>query len=174
MMKNNYKIAHHGLKEGTHRFIFIIDNKFFEYFNYPDILGGQVEVNLALEKKTRHMELYFEYRGKVVVSCDICLEPMDFPLKLEDDLFVKMGEDESQDSDVMIISPNQPEIDLSQYLFDTISVSLPYKKSHETDMNSKRTCNPEMLKKLEQYSTEKKQEKPVDSRWDKLKNINFN
>jgi len=58
-------------------------------------------------------------------------------------------------------------LDLSQYLYESLIVSLPIKKVHPDN-----ECNKEMIKRLNPSKT-KKTKNDSDPRWDALKNIQF-
>ena len=61
------------------------------------------------------------------------------------------------------------ELDLQQHLYEFIHLALPIKRVHPGDKNGKSTCDPVMLKKLEELIVEEeKEERP---RWDELKKL---
>lgn len=169
---DDYIIPYYGLSEGIHEYDFVAENWFFEHFNNPDIKGGNVRVEIKLDKKPGFMEMDFFIAGFLEVICDRCLEKFNFNIKTEPKLFFRFGEvAEEQDDNVVVLSPDQTRINISQYIYEFSALSLPVQKFHENDKDGKPGCNAEMLKKLEEYQF--KEEDKTDPRWDallKLKN----
>jgi uncharacterized metal-binding protein YceD (DUF177 family) len=58
------------------------------------------------------------------------------------------------------------QIDLSIYLFEYVVLLLPIKKTHPDDENGNTTCNPDIIKRINQHS-----EPEPDSRWEGLKGL---
>ena len=63
-----------GLKLGEHHFDFIIDNTFFEHFEYDEFNGATISLDVLLDKKTTFMEFTLTYKGDVNVNCDVTNE----------------------------------------------------------------------------------------------------
>jgi len=115
------------------------------------------------------LELIFEVKGEVVVNCDICADPMDLPMEFSEKLIVQFGDQQFENTDEILVIPHgEHEINIAQPLFEFIQLSLPAKRQHPEGK-----CNPEMLKKLEEYSS-KKGSQDIDPRWEVLKNIKLN
>jgi uncharacterized protein len=166
-----FVIPFKGLKTGKYDFVFDIDDKFFDNFEESEITKGKVHVEVNLDKKTSMLELYFDLTGKVTVTCDRCLEEFEMPLAYETELYVKFGdESEEQSDEIIVLSHNEFELDIAQYIYEFVHLSLPYKRIHPDDKKGNSTCNKEMLKKLEEYVT-RENENNTDPRWDDLKNL---
>ena len=75
-----------------------------------------------------------------------------------------VGEEESDD--VMILDPSEAELDLSQFLYDYICLSLPLQRVHP-----KGKCNPVMLNKLKDLGLGESADKKTDSPFEKLKDL---
>ena len=71
MMKHlkEFIIQFSGLKQGTHDFEYVIDNKFFENFEYDEFNDASLKVQVELNKKTTLLELSFDASGTVNVNC---------------------------------------------------------------------------------------------------------
>ena len=54
----------------------------------------------------------------------------------------------------MWLSPNETELPLGQYIYESISLSLPYRKIHPEDANGNSLCNPDMLSRFKIVSEE--------------------
>ncbi len=160
-----------GLKDGLHRFDFKIDNKFFEGFDFLDFQNAHIQVSLFFEKKTTLLELNFSAKGQVTVPCDITTEPFKLPIDTAFKLVVKFGSVENDDDDEILILPHgSHEIQIAQYIYEMIVLSVPQKKVHPGIAEG--TLKSEILEKLKDLQP---QEKPIsdetDPRWDKLKDL---
>lgn len=169
--QSQYVIAYKGLKDGLHLFDFKVDDLFFESFEESEIEKGDVNIHVSLNKKPTILEFLFEIDGRVTVSCDRCLDPVELEIEYEAPLYVKFGEETHEETDELyVISEQETEIDLAQFIYEFVHLSLPYRRVHPDDENGNSTCNKEMLKRLEELSVN--EEKPdTDPRWNNLKDL---
>jgi uncharacterized metal-binding protein YceD (DUF177 family) len=169
-----FVIPFKGLKVGRHDFFFEIDDTFFDGFVDSEIKKGKVIVNVLLNKKVNMLDFDIKLSGDVWIICDRCLDEFLLPIKYNTKLFVKFGdENEEQTDEIISLSHNEFELDLAQYIYEYIHLSLPYRRIHPDDKNGNSTCNKEMLNKLNEYII-RENEKSNDPRWDDLKNIYLN
>ena len=170
---NQYIIPFKGLKDGEHTFNFEIDKAFFEEYTELEIPDGFLEVIVVLNKKTNLLVLDVATKGTVKLQCDKCLDYFDFDLKYSGQLFVKFKElPEEPDDNVIFLHPNEDILDLNQYFFDSIGLSLPIQKYHPAESNGKSGCNKQMLKILKEHTHNNKADtKDIDPRWSKLKDL---
>ncbi len=173
---NEYIIRFKGLKEGKHPFNFELKKPFFEEFRVLEAADGRLFVSIMLDKKSQHMELDIDINGFINVQCDRCLDYFDLPIKYIGKVYVKFSEESFEDSDdIIVLHPDDYELDIKQYLFESVGLSIPYKKIHPEDERGFSGCNSEMIDKLENLKSKgKKNDDYTDPRWDKLKNINVN
>ena len=173
---NQYIIQFKGLKEGKHPFSFDITKPFFEEYQVLEVVDGRISVEVVLNKKSQHMELDIRIDGFVNVQCDRCLDYFDLPIDYEEKIYVKFSDQPLNNIDNIIeLHPNEYELNLKQYLFESIGLSIPYKKVHPENKNGKAGCNKEMISKLEALRSSGEQHNDdIDPRWDKLKNIIVN
>ena len=76
------------------------------------------------------MELNFSVKGQVKIPCDITTEFFDLPIDTAFRLVVKFGSLENHDDDEILILPHgSHEIQVAQYIYETIVLSVPQKKS---------------------------------------------
>jgi uncharacterized metal-binding protein YceD (DUF177 family) len=94
------------------------------------------------------MQIAININGTVNLACDRCLDDLILPVNTNGDLAVHFGkvDDSSHDDDLIVLDPSEGEIDLSQYIYDSINVSLPLQRIHPDGQ-----CNPEMMKKLQHF-----------------------
>ena len=175
---NMYSIHFKGLKVGKHLFNFEVDNKFFDTFEDSEIKQGKLLVDVILTKQSQMLDLNISINGTVEVVCDRCLDNFDLPISYTGSLYVKFGEEKSEEGDEIIVLTNDDnEIDLAQYIYESISLSIPIQRYH--GMNGlKGKCNKEMIEKLKSHllsnSKKKEEAKEFDPRWNKLKDIKLN
>jgi uncharacterized metal-binding protein YceD (DUF177 family) len=169
-MSGSYTILLSGLKEGHHTTDFEIDKKFFEKFEESEVKEGSLIANIEIDKRTTHIDLIIRVSGSVIVSCDRCLEMFSLPLDSENRLLVKFGKSiDDIDPDVISVSVDEHELDLQQQLYEFIMLALPLKRVHPVNKKGNSTCDPVMLKKLEELIIE--EEKEIDPRWDELRKL---
>jgi len=173
-----YSIHFKGLKVGKHLFNFEVDKKFFEEFEEGEIKQGLLQVDVILTKQSQMLDLNISINGSVEVVCDRCLDCFDYPISYKGSLFVKFGEEKAEEGEeIIILSNDDYEINLAQYIYESISLSLPYQRYHGIN-GLKGKCDKEMIEKLKSHlsSNSKKKEEAidVDPRWNKLKDIKLN
>lgn len=156
-----------GLKEGVHEFKFQIDKTFFKQFEYSIIQDASLKVKLLFEKKKTMFNLSFKIKGEIFTDCDRCGDPLTIKVKGEEDLIVKFGyEDYNETDEIKIISENEYELDLADSIYEFAHLLLPSKKTHK----KKEDCNPDVIEQLKQLNI-KKETESIDPRWDALSKL---
>jgi uncharacterized protein len=169
-MSSSYTILLSGLKEGHHTVNFEINNEFFEQFEESEVKEGRLIANVEMDKRPSHLEMLIKVSGSVRVSCDRCLEMFSQPVTSENRLLVKFGKSIGEtDPDILSLPASDSELDLQQQIYEFIILALPIKRVHPSDKNGKSTCDPAMLKKLEELVVEEETEN--DPRWDELRKL---
>jgi len=163
-----------GLKVGKHCFDYQIDKKFFEYFNFEDFNDSKIKTEVVLDKKTTLLEFEFKISGTVNVNCDLSNEPYDQKIKGSLELVVKFGQEfNDENEDILIIPHGEYEIDIAQYIYELIVLSVPSRLIHPGIKDG--TLKSDILDKLEELSPksidEKEKSEEIDPRWDKLKKL---
>lgn len=176
-----YLIPFVGLKLGKHHFEYQISNAFFEIFDYDEFKNSDIKVNIVLEKKSTMLELIFKQRGTVNVPCDLTSEDFDLPIEGEMKLLVRFGDVYNSDNEELLILPfGEFEIDVAQYIYEMIVLSVPLRRVHpgikdgslKTEALAK--LNELILKEeaeVEETEVEENKEENIDPRWDKLKQL---
>jgi uncharacterized protein len=159
-----------GLKEGGHSYNFEIGNEFFELFEGSEITMGELNAVVELDKRSTHMDLRFSINGMVMINCDRCLELFSHPLTCDNRLLVKLGKNwDENDPDMLTIPADEYELDVKQYIYEFIYLALPIKRTHPLDKQGRSTCDPEMLKKINEHTVNTDADN--DPRWDELKKL---
>ena len=129
--KNDFNIEFSGLKLGHHNFDFDISETFFNDYNYCDFSHADINIDVALIKKTTIMEFNIVVRGNVRIKCDLTNEPYDQPIDNNIDLVVKFGNEfNNEDDEILIIPHGEYKINLAQYIYELIILSVPTKRIH--------------------------------------------
>ena len=170
-MDKTYIVPFVGLKEGKHQFDYVIDNKFFETYEYDEILGATINVHLDFVKKSTLLELNFSATGEINVVCDVTsehyLESIDTSLSL----VVKFGNEFNNDNEEILIIPHSEfQLDVAQFIYEMIVLAVPVKKVHPGIEDG--TLQSDILDKLEELKPkETTNNKDTDPRWSKLKDL---
>jgi len=165
---NEFRIPFKGLGLGTHKYEWEIGKKFFDAIENPDILDCDLKVEMELDRQERMMVLSFIITGEIETECDRCLGQLIMPVNIEQSYIIKFGYERIEESeDVIVIPESDYQFDVSELIFDYVSLFLPIKKVHEEDENGNSLCNGEVLAKLNEIA----ENEDVDPRWDALKNI---
>jgi len=156
-----------GLKEGVHEYSFEIGEKFFESFEYSEIDHGKIHAAVSMDRKERMLIFDFKLKGHLTIPCDRCMEEMEYPLNVDENLIIKFGHEHKEETEEIIIIPEtESHVDISGYIYEYIMLALPIKKVHP---EGEEGCDPLVIEKLEQHSSLE-----VDPRWEALKEFKKN
>jgi uncharacterized protein len=104
------------------------------------------------------------------------LEPFDYNLNIDRKIIFKYGEEPQEISDeIVIITRDQDSINIGQYMYEFIALSIPIKKIHPDLMDEEENDDETNVKIV--YSTSSQveengnQEEEIDPRWEKLKKL---
>lgn len=165
----------------TAEYEFQLDNQFFLDLDAPEVQKGQVNVTLKVRKTSGIYQLDFHTEGNVVVICDRCLDEMDQPVDTEDRLKVKLGDEFSDEDDMVVVPEEDGYINVAWFIYEFIALSIPMKHVHAPGK-----CNKDMVSKLSKHlrvsgdeeeddfeGSDESEEQPqsIDPRWNELKKI---
>ncbi|WP_090785559.1 DUF177 domain-containing protein [Pedobacter sp. ok626] len=170
-----FSIPFTGLKIGKHQFDFEVDNSFFEAFEYSLVKKGNLKAEVELDKQETMLLLQFRIKGTIVLDCDKCLAEFEAPISVQERQIVKFAEDEleSDDLEIITLSRKESELDISELIYEFITVSVPYIKICEENGDGQK-CDQEMIARLESLavgSQEEEQQQSDDPRWAALKKL---
>ena len=137
-----------GLKNGGEPFVFEIDGTFFQAFGNGRIKDADCTVRVEVERQSTLLRIRSRVGGFVVVECDRCLE--DLTLKVDVDRVLTAGigivevDDSTEEEDVVLIDSSDAELDISQFVYDYICLSLPLVMVHPEGK-----CNPDMIRRMQ-------------------------
>jgi uncharacterized metal-binding protein YceD (DUF177 family) len=169
-MKHNreFEIAWQGLKPGVHSFQYEIGDRFMKdreaAADFKD-LDARIKVNF--DKQPSFFMVHFDVDGSVTVPCDRCGDEFTLRLWDEFDLLIKLaGEDAEEideESDVVFIPRSETVIDLSNWLYEFILLSIPLQRIHPDNPDATPGCNPAALSLLNQLG--EPEEEPKNDIW---------
>lgn len=173
-MKAKYDttIQFSGLKSGIYEFEYVLDGGFFEGFENEELKDGKVGFAVNLEKKDRLLMIKFVWEGVIKSVCDRCLGELNIPVKGEQVICVKFSDTEtSEDENVVYLPEDAYQIDLAQWMYELVAVSMPMQRVH-----AEGECDPEMLKFIAEADNGQEGERgnksgEADPRWDALKQL---
>lgn len=168
---NPYIIPFVGLKDGEHRFDYIIDDAFFKDREYSEVKEARIVTQVVLTKATHLLVFDIKMDGTINVPCDRCGDHFDFPVWGERKFIVSLTNDKFEEGDdIVSLSLEAPDIDISQQLYEYAILLLPQRRIHPSKDDGTSGCNASALKILNKLST-KEEEPATDPRWDVLKKI---
>ncbi|MCX6258820.1 MAG: DUF177 domain-containing protein [Bacteroidia bacterium] len=171
---DRYSIPFKGLKEGAHEFLFDVSDRFFLEFEQSEVTSGQFMVKVKLDKSSQMMVLDFDISGSVWITCDRCLELFSLPLKFNGELFVKFGSETlERTDDLLVLSYAEHELNISQFIYESIDLSMPMKRVHPEDENGFPGCDKDMLEKINEFTnrTSVPGVEDFDPRWKELQKL---
>ena len=173
-------------KEGRHEFDFEIEDKFFQNFEDNELLDhGKLTIRVIMDKGVNLIELTFEIKGTVQLTCDRSLEQFDHQLDFSEKMIYKYGSEEQEiDENVYMITRDTPAINVAQLIYEFILLALPAKKIHPDYRNELDDedfegegglvyLDGEFEDEAENSEPEEEKEetKPIDPRWEQLLKI---
>jgi uncharacterized metal-binding protein YceD (DUF177 family) len=177
MRKEQLVIPFSGLSQGEHHFNFEIGNKFFEQIENSLIKKGNAIVDIQLIKMSVMLQMHMSFTGQAQIECDRCLGEVFIPLSGKDELIVKLGGEEINDSsNIITIGAKDAEVDITLFVYEMIALNLPFRKIPCEILNDTSVCDQEMLLKLEQLRRDElPQSDETNPLWEslnKLRNLN--
>ncbi len=168
-----FKIDFKAINQDVTHFDFKLNNEYFTAVEAKNIQNGSLTIALNIYKMADSFKLTFNIHGSVVVTCDLCLDEMDQEINTSESLIVRLGEEYSDEDDLIIVPQNKSVLDVSWFIYEFIELNIPFKHVHAPGK-----CNPAMMKMLQEHSANRSSNKDkgtsVDPHWaglEKLKTI---
>ncbi|MEP5614035.1 MAG: DUF177 domain-containing protein, partial [Cyclobacteriaceae bacterium] len=151
----------------THTFEFEYDEAFFSEFEHSLVSEGKGSCTIDLVKSDSMLDLNLKVEGTVELICDRSLEKFDFPISINQEVIYKYGDEEKELSeDVFVINKDRQEINVGDFLYESISLEIPMKKLHPK-FNDDSEDDELIYSSVEDDDKEAK----VDPRWEALKKL---
>lgn len=157
-----------GLKDGLHSFDFQIDDTFFACFEASVIKEGAIKVQVVFDKRPDMYVLSIAFDGVIRTECDRCLDDFMLPIAGRQSLLFKFDEAAEEDADIVFIARGEPQLNIAQYIYEYIHLSVPIAKTHDL---ASETCDEAVLKILNRQNTDKDSGDDENPVWDALKGL---
>lgn len=167
----NFSIPFTGLKLGKHQFEYIINDAFFDEFEYSLVKKADLNCQVELEKQETMIILNFQITGIIDANCDRCLAQYPQQVDVHEQQVAKFSEEEiGEDEEIIVLTKNDHEINIAGLIYEYINVALPFITVCDNEGETP-FCDKEMLESLNKLSANTEQSEQVDPRWDALKKI---
>lgn len=167
--RNDFEIEIFNLENKEYTYDLKVNNDFFKSQEGSVIEEGSAKVHVVLNKSDAFFDLLFLIEGEVGLICDRSLEKFNELIHIDEKLICKYGHEELEiDEQVIQITKSTQTIDLSQYIYEFISLSIPMKKLHPKFKDEDNDDEGLLI-----YSSEDDEivDKKTDPRWGKLKDL---
>lgn len=187
-MMDTYKIDLLNSGLGGKTFEYEVDDDFFANIGGL-IQRGKIHTTVVCLSAGAIYKFQIHSVGTVIVPCDRCLADLELRIETTDDLNVKLGDEYADDGDCVTVSEAEGYLDLAQFIYEFIALSMPMTCCHEPG-----ECDDTMMHELSRHqsirsgasdaeqadSTEGEaqdtsagtdSDEPVDSRWAALKQL---
>ncbi len=156
-MTDEFIIPLNGLKPGKTCFSWRIGVEFFRKFENEDIVDADLDVDVEVEKSGSYIGIDCDIEGTLTVPCDRCMDNVEMPVSTVAKLSVKFGaeptvSDEvsvSDEREIVYLSEDEADMDLSQTIYDFSYLALPMQRVHKDG-----ECNPVAMRYLSGEATE--------------------
>ncbi|MFZ0389424.1 MAG: DUF177 domain-containing protein [Calditrichia bacterium] len=142
------------------------------HFYHDEVFPNDVDVVVDLEKFAKNLSCRVAFKTKAHYICDRCLTEFEKEIKDRFTVLFHLGQDdfETDEDDVVLLPPEQKEIDLSPFLLENLILSVPMKTVCREDCKGLCSgCGVDLNKESCTCDVEE-----FDPRWDKLREIKNN
>jgi len=168
-----FKIDLKALTEDVTPLEYELDDQFFQQLEDAQLQQGSLHVSGSIRKAVGFYELQLHSAGTVRVTCDRCLDPMDQPIEADLRLVVKLGSEQTDDDDVVVVDEAQGVLDTAWLIYESIALAVPIQHVHQLG-----GCNDAMMRMLEEHSAARSSDadaqQAIDPRWDALRKLKLN
>ena len=181
-VRRQFDLDIYKLSNKKHYYEFDINDLFFESFEDSIIKKGKLHVNLTLDKSETMIIGDFRIAGAVELICDRSLDEFDFEINTEEQLIFKYGNEFAEISEEIILIPREThKLDVSQYIYEFIGLSVPMKKLHPRFQEEAEEDEESETLLIYSTGTGEPEEEETDTPdsdendiWNKLRNLNNN
>lgn len=172
---SKYNIEIYKLANVKHEFDFEIANTFFALFENSPVTEGHVQVHLEVDKRDNLIEVNFKFKGEITLVCDRCLENYQHAITHEEKLIYKYGDEEKEiDDQVSIITKQTQVINVGQFIYESIALTIPFKKLHPKFLGEEYESEGGSMIYRDTSEEADEKEDIIDPRWEILKNLKNN
>ncbi|MEQ8471635.1 MAG: DUF177 domain-containing protein [Marinoscillum sp.] len=168
-----FQIDIFSLSHKLHEFEFEIDDRLFSLYEHSLVDKGKGHCKLQIDRSETMMSLHFDIDVKIELTCDRSLDQFDYPVKIDENLIIKFGEENyTLSEEVIVIKQDTASINVAEFIYEFIMLAVPMKKLHPR-YEATEEEEPDLIYTSQQDDT-KEQSDEVDPRWEALKKLKGN
>ena len=166
------KVDLKGLKDDETSLVFNLDESYFSALDQAEVKKGSLHVSVSIRKASGFFEILIHEAGTVIIPCDRCLDDMEQPVETDVRLTVRLGDENSEDGDTIVVAEDEGILDLTWIIYESVALAIPIRHVHAPGK-----CNTAMTEVLEELSADRssdeESDQSIDPRWEKLKKLNI-
>ena len=166
------KVDLKGLKDDETSLLFDLDDTYFGALDQAEVKKGSLHVSVSIRKASGFFEILIHEAGTVIIPCDRCLDDMEQPVDTDSRLTVRLGSEDSEDGDTIVVAENEGILDLTWIIYESVALAIPIRHVHAPGK-----CNTAMTEVLEELSADRssdeESDQAIDPRWEKLSRLNI-
>jgi uncharacterized metal-binding protein YceD (DUF177 family) len=166
------KVDLKGLKDNETSLVFDLDDTYFGALDQAEVKKGSLHVSVSIRKASGFFEILIHEAGTVIIPCDRCLDDMEQPVDTDSRLTVRLGSEDSEDGDAIVVDEDEGILDLTWIIYESVALAIPIRHVHAPGK-----CNTAMTEVLEELSADRssdeESDQAIDPRWEKLKRLNI-
>lgn len=168
-----FKIDLKALTEDVTPLEWELDDQYFRVLEGAQLQHGSLHVSGSIRKAVGFFELVLHAEGTVEVPCDRCLDPMAQPIAADLRAVVKLGEEYTEDDEVITVPETDAVLDTAWLIYEAIVLAVPIQHVHQPG-----DCNDAMMRKLQELSAARSSDadakEDIDPRWSALLKLKSN
>ena len=126
---------------------FDLDDDFFAAIDGL-IDRGSIKTSVDCKCTGSMYKFLIHSEGSVIVPCDRCLADLELRIETTDELVAKLGAEYSDEGDCVIVPETEGILDLAQFIYEFIVLSMPIVCTHEPGK-----CDDTMMQELSKHQT---------------------
>lgn len=133
-MNNEFVISVNGLAAGLTEFEGHADKEFFAKNENTEVLDADLQVRIAVVKKTAVLDADLDIQGTITVPCDRCLGPVAMPVAASGRFRLRLADSDApieDDQEEVFLTEGSDELDLAQEVYDYALLALPLQRFHK-------------------------------------------
>ena len=161
------KVDLKGMKDDETSLVFNLDESYFSALDQAEVKKGSLHVSVSIRKASGFFEILIHEAGTVIIPCDRCLDDMEQPVETDVRLTVRLGDENSEDGDTIVVAEDEGILDLTWIIYESVALAIPIRHVHAPGK-----CNTAMTEVLEELSADRssdeESDQAIDPRWEKL------
>jgi uncharacterized protein len=150
-----------ALDPGFYEFEYLLGKPFFDLIPESLIADGEIRVTAKVQKGPSLMEVDLHLNCLLKITCDRCLAEASLNMPEKARVLVRRsqgGKEENPDAEIILIGPQEDEVDLSMFIYETACLNLPISIIPCEITGDKSLCDQETLSRLADFSIDKGEE----------------